>query len=296
MDDKLIIFKQNSIRYISGQGPSPDGTNDDYGSTTLITTDAGCVNSRSIVVTPDGLMFKSSKGIYFINRGLQVSYIGAPVERWNEFYVTSAILMAKNNQVRFTLDNDVIIVYDYYVETWAVFTPLAAVDSVVWNDTHTLIASNGRVQPQSVDVWTDNGAGYSMEIMTGWIPFGGIQGYQRLYQMTLLGNYDSSHDLQCNLFYDYNNAVGQTINVIPLTPGVYGTDDYGTETPYGGEFNLYQYQLNNSRQKCMSVKLQLRDVAKSGETLRRGYELSNIRFQYGVIGGANRIRNVQTFG
>lgn len=296
MDDKLIIFKENSIRYISGQGPNPDGTNDDYGSTTLITTDAGCINSRSIVETPDGLMFKSSKGIYFLNRGLQVSYIGAPVERWNDLFVTSAVLMSDNNQVRFTLEGNIILVYDYFVETWVIFTPLAAVDSVIWNDTHALISTGGRVSTQRPNVWTDNGTGYSMEFTTGWLTFGGIQGFQRLYKLTLLGNYNSNHILQANLFYEYNNSIYQTINVEPQVPSTYGTGIYGSETPYGGEFDLYQYELRNERQKCMAVKLQIKDIAAEGQTLDRGFELSNIRFTYGVIGGANRLRNAQTFG
>jgi hypothetical protein len=77
---------------------------------------------------------------------------------------------------------------------------------------------------------------------------------------------------------------------------VYGTNEYGEESPYGGEFDLYQYELLNSRQKCMSVKLQIRDTAVEGETLGRGYELSNMRLSYGVIGGSNRVRIAQTFG
>lgn len=296
MDDKLLIFKEDSIRYISGQGPNPDGTNDDYGSTTLVTTDAGCVNSRSIVTTPDGVMFKSSKGIYFVDRGLKVSYIGAPVEKWNEYFVTSAVLLSDNNQIRFTLENNVFLVYDYFIDAWATFTPLTAVDSVIWNDTHTFINSNGRVQKQDSTIWTDNGTGYQMEITTGWLAFGGIQGFQRLYKIILLGNYNSSHNLQCNLYYDYNNAVYQTITVEPQVPGVYGNGEYGEESPYGGEWDLYQYELLNNRQKCMSVKLQIRDTAVEGETLGRGYELSNMRLSYGVIGGSNRVRIAQTFG
>jgi hypothetical protein len=133
-----------------------------------------------------------------------------------------------------------------------------------------------------VGIWTDNGTGYSMEVMTGWLTFGGIQGFQRLYGLTLLGSYNSNHALDCTLYYDYNNASYQTINVIPQVPSTYGEGDYGDE-PYGGDFDLYQYQLRNQRQKCMSVKIKIRDSAVAGETLDRGYELSNIRLSYGVI-------------
>lgn len=299
MDDKLIIFKQNSIRYISGEGPNPDFTNDDFGSTTLITTDAGCDNIRSIVNTPDGIIFKSSKGVYFINRGLQVSYIGAPVEEWNSYAVTSAVLMTANNQVRITLENNVILVYDYFVQNWAIFTPLSAVDSVVWDGKHAFINSSGLVSVQDlndVKVYTDNTVSYPMEIMTGWLPFSGIQGFQRVYKMTLLGEFKSVHELECELYYDYNEAVAQTINVVPQVPTVYGLPSpYGTGV-YGGSFDLYQYELRPARQKCMAIKMKINDIASTGTTLEEGYDLSNIRLSYGVEGGSNRVRNEQVAG
>ena len=297
MDDKLIIFKKNSIRYISGNGPNPDGTNDDFGGTTLITTDAGCDNTRSIVNTPEGLIFKSSKGVYFLNRGLQVSYIGAPVEAFNDEFVTSAVLMAQNNQVRLTLEGGTILVYDYYVEAWATFTQLDAVDSIIWKGKHTFITETGFVAVQGLngDVYTDNGVSYPMLIMTSWIPFGGIQGYQRIYKMTLLGTFKSDHNLQCRLYYDYNNAYYQTITVDPQIPATYGTALYGAETPYGGEFDLYQYELRPERQKCMSIRMKIQDTPVDG-VLTEGYDLSNIRFSFGVIGGNNRVRAAQVAG
>ena len=299
MDDKLIIFKENSIRYITGQGPDPDLTNNDYGSTTLITTDAGCDNTRSIVNTPEGIIFKSSKGVYFLNRGLQVSYIGAPVEEWNEFRVTSAVLMTANNQIRITLENNVILVYDYYVENWAIFTPLSAVDSVIWKGKHAFITAEGFVSVQDLDgiVYTDNTTSYPMEVMTGWLPFAGIQGFQRVYKMTLLGTFKSVHELQCELYYDYNDASAQTITVVPQIPSLYGgPSPYGSGSPYGDSFDLYQYELRPARQKCMSIKMKINDIASTGTPLAEGYDLSNIRLSYGVEGGSNRVRNQQTFG
>jgi hypothetical protein len=208
--------------------------------------------------------------------------------------------MTANNQVRITLDNGVILIYDYFVDTWATFTTLFAVDSVIWDNRHAFINSTGFVSVQDLDpnnpVYNDNGASYPMEIMTGWIPFGGIQGFQRLYKLTLLGTFKSEHNLQTQLYYDYNNASSQTIVVSPQVPSTYGTGDYGEESPYGGDFDLYQYELRNARQKCMSVKIKIMDTAVEGVPLEEGYDLSNIRFSYGVIGGSNRLRNAQTFG
>jgi len=297
LDDKLIIFKENSIRFISGQGPEGSGANSDYGTTTLITTDAGCTNLRSIVSTPEGVLFKSKKGIYFLNRGLQVSYIGAPVEAYNNDFITSGVLMRDNNQVRLTLDSGNIIVYDYYVDNWATFTPLNGVDAAIWQDRHTFINSSGNVSVERLGTYTDNGVGYPMEVTTGWLAFGGIQGFQRLWKVHLLGNFASNHKLQVDFYYDYNPAYYQRIDVEPVIPSTYGSGSpYGEDDPYGGNFDLYQYELRPERQKCQAVKMRIQDVAVSGSTLESGYQLSNIRLSYGVIGGPNRLGNRQTWG
>ena len=295
LDDKLIIFKESSIRFITGQGPQVDGSNNDYGDTILVTTDAGCNNLRSIVNTPEGVIFKSSKGIYIINRGLQVSYIGAPVEAYNPDFVTSAVLMAENNQIRITLDTAKVLVYDYFVDAWAVFTNINAVDSIIWNRTQAYIDSTGKVAIETPNTFEDDGTPYSMEITTGWLNMSGIQGFQRLWKFYILGEFKTEHELEVNLYYDYNNTIGQTIAVEPVVPNFYGgTSPYGSGS-YGGSFDLYQYEIRPARQKCMSMKVQISDQPVSG-ALGQGYELSNLRFEYGVEGGGNRVRDRQIAG
>jgi len=295
MDDKLLIFKETSIRYISGDGPDANGANNDIRNTIFITSDAGCINTRSIVNTPEGVIFKSAKGVYFINRGLQVSYIGAPVEKWNDNFVSSAVLMSKNNQVRITLDNSSFLVYDYYVQNWATFTGLNAVDSIIWNDEHAFIGSQGKVFVETPNTYQDDGVSYPMEIESGWFEFGGVQGFQRLWNMQMLGEFKSPHNLQCELYYNFNNAPYQTIIVQPINPSFYGSGIYGYEDPYGGSYVPYQYELRPKWEKCDSIRIKIKDIPSSG-SLEEGYELSNIRLSYGVIGGSNRLKNAQIFG
>ena len=80
---------------------------------------------------PEGLMFKSSKGIYLLSRALELKYIGADVEAYNAFDVTSAQLIPTVYEVRFTLTNGVCLVHDYYVDQWSVYTNIAAVDATM---------------------------------------------------------------------------------------------------------------------------------------------------------------------
>ena len=84
IDDKLLLFKGDRIFFMVGQGPDDLGQNNDLiNGAILITTDCGCIEPRSVVGTPVGIMFQSRKGIYLIDRSLAVQYIGASVERYN---------------------------------------------------------------------------------------------------------------------------------------------------------------------------------------------------------------------
>ena len=102
MDEKLVIFKESAIFYLSGDGPNNLGQQDTFIKPELVSSDIGCININSVVLTPDGLMFKSKKGIYLLSRSMQLAYIGANVEAFNDLKVSSAIVVPEENQVRFT--------------------------------------------------------------------------------------------------------------------------------------------------------------------------------------------------
>jgi hypothetical protein len=66
MDDKLIIFKENAIFYLSGDGPNNLGQQDTFIEPQLISSDIGCSVKNSVVLTPAGIFFKSHKGIHLL--------------------------------------------------------------------------------------------------------------------------------------------------------------------------------------------------------------------------------------
>ena len=71
MDDKLIIFKRNAIFYLAGDGPNNLGEQDTFIEPQLISSDVGCTVKNSVVLGPQGIFFKSNKGIFqlFKTRG-----------------------------------------------------------------------------------------------------------------------------------------------------------------------------------------------------------------------------------
>lgn len=141
LDDKLILFKKSLIAYMFGSGPALNGSNNDFSDAQILPTDVGCTDPNSVVLFPDGIIFKSEKGIYTLNRSLQVSYIGAQVEAYNSDTITSAILVPSTQEIRFTLDSGVSITYNYLVGQWGVNTNINAASATIWNDTYTYLSA-----------------------------------------------------------------------------------------------------------------------------------------------------------
>lgn len=264
MDDKLVIFKKDVIFTMVGDGPVDTGVNNDYADPQLVATDVGCSTPNSIVLMPNGLMFKSDKGIYLLDRSLSTSYIGAAVERFNDLTITSAVVMEDQNEVRFTTSDGVCLVYNYFYNLWSWFTNYEAVSAVGSSSGYYHLKSDGTLRIEDTS-YNDAGSTYKMSIETGWISFAGVQGYQRIYDIYGLGDFISDHYTRIKLAYDFEDAYTETVyfNVdAGLDLAYYGDGaTYGADSPYGGSgSSVYQWQLGPRRQKCQSIKLLIEDI------------------------------------
>lgn len=298
LDDKLILFKRTSIFYVNGDGPDATGGNGAFSPAQLITSDGGCTDSKSVVSTPVGLMYKSEKGIYLLDRSLQVSYVGADVESFNSATITSSALVANTNQVRFTLDTGVALVYDYYFRQWSVFTNINSVDSTIFQNQFTYLRSNGTVSQETPDGFTDNNQFIKLRLTTAWLSFAGLQAFQRVYKLLLLGEYNSPHKLYVQVAYDFNSSATQEdyINSTALlqNPAYGESTPYGEESVYGSPYPLYQYRINLARQKCETIQFTIEDVQSSN--YGEGLSLSAMAFEVGAKKGLNKIGSSRSFG
>lgn len=277
LDDKLILFKEDTMFYVVGDGPAPSGANNDFSYPQIITTDQGCTEPNSVVTIPVGLMYKSHKGIFLLDRSLQTQYVGYPVEAFNSFTISSAKLISNTTQVRFTLSSGVALVYDYLVNQWSVFTNLSAVDTSIYNDGYIYLKSDGSVLEESTTLYTDNGAAISMKLVTGWLNFAQVQGFQRVWKMLILGEYKTPHNLTVQLAYDFDSTVTQT-DVIPVTSII---------TPE-------QFRIHFARQKCESVQVTIFDTPTT--PVGQGLSLSNIAFEVGAKKGLDKLPASRSFG
>lgn len=263
MDDKLIIFKANALYYINGTGPDNTGTNSQYSEPLFITSVVGSLNQQSIVMTQEGLMFQSDKGIWLLGRGMGVSYIGAPVEAYTQTaFVQSALAIPGTTQVRFTLNSGVTLMYDYFYQQWGVFVGVPAISSTLFEDRHTFLNSLGQIFQETPGSYLDGSTPVVMGFTTSWINLAGLQGYQRAYFFYLLGQYVSPHYLQVSVAYDYNPTATQVTTITPdnYAPNYGSSSSYGQEPLYGGPGGVEQWRVFFSNQRCQAFQLTIQEI------------------------------------
>lgn len=293
MDDKLIIFKRDAIYYLTGIGPDNSGANNDFTDPVFITSSVGCDNPDSIVLMPNGLMFQSDKGIWLLSRDLGTQYIGDAVENFNDIPVVGALAIPGTNQVRFTLEGGIDLMYDYYQQQWGTFTNIQAISSCLFHGRHTYLTLGGMVNQESLTSYLDGaGTPVLMKIVTPWINVAGLQGFERFYEMDILGTYYSPFKLDVKLAYDYNPSASHSILVTPDNYSLnYGEESpYGGGPAYGGPGNVFEAEVFPEQQKCESFEVSIQEIYDSslGQAAGQGLSMSGLNL---IIGGKKAFRN-----
>ena len=273
MDGKLIIYRQQSIYFIQGDGPNELGLGE-FSEPEIISSDVGCTEPRSVLNVPMGVMFKSRKGIYLLGRGLSVEYIGAPVEDFNQYYVISSIVSDKYNEARFYLSSGDCIVYNFLFQTWSTFKNQTVVNADIWKSQPVSIKNN-LIYKETENTYLDGGASgfYSMKFISPWLKLDLVQGYIRTYQLWIIGDYKSAHTLKCRVYTDYDDSVYEDYSL------VYSSSD----SPQ------YQFQISLPKQKVESIKFEIYDSAHAAGSTGEAYDLSNIQVEVGIKAGGYKL-------
>lgn len=296
---KTIFFEESAIFYVAGEGPNNTGEQDNWTKPELIDSTVGCIDPTSVVLTPEGLMFKSAKGIYLLNPGLGVSYIGAPVEEYNVLSISSAKVIGEVNQVRFTTSDGACLVYNYHLGLWATYTNHEALAAEVIGDAYYYIRQDGSLYRENEVSFSDAGSPIKFKIETGWMSLNQIQGFQRVRDMLFIGDYKSPHKIRTQFAYNFVEAYTQekttdSQDVIDSTPyGGYSPYGLPPEIPYGGNGTAYQFSIDLKQQKCQTIRICIEDMQSvPGE----GFSLSALTFEVAGKTGTFKLPRSQSFG
>jgi hypothetical protein len=240
MDDKILIFKETLLFYVAGEGPDPTGNNGSFTIPLLVSADCGCIYPQSIVLTGDGIMFLSQKGLYICDRQLNVTYIGQsldaittnPKTKVPNFQITSAVNLPNQNQVYFSTNQSQVLVYDTFFKMWYTHTlSFNAISSTILNSHWYASSINQVYQSTPGQPYDGQGAAIQSRIQTNWISVGQLEGFSRIFAILVAGdNASLEHRLVMKLYYDFETFPREILSIIPSS--LNGTD-YGVDTPYG---------------------------------------------------------------
>lgn len=311
MDDVVYVFKASAVFAFNGDGPFEDGTTAQGGvlagfsSSQLITSDVGCTDPGSIVLTPHGIMFKSAKGIRLLTRSREILPVGDPVEAYNAQAVRRATVMPDRTAVLFLTDAGVSLYYDYQFNQWSTFTNHEGLDAAVVDNTYHYLRHNDVVFRETPGEHRDGNTRITLALETAWLHLiDYLQGFQRFWKLLLLGTWVSPHQLAVSHRLDYGEAwtpayyldatgdsdepgwiTGDDANPIgedPIVGTAYGDGDFG-EGPYGGEApDAYQwrYGIHESGQ---AIQFRFEDFEKAG-LAGASFELTEMT----IVGGIKK--------
>ena len=223
MDDALVVFSARQIYVIEGIGPTSTGQGNDL-RIRRICADAGCVDPRSVVVYPQGVLFQSSGGIYQLDRGHNLSYIGAPIQAQLANagnLVTAAKLDRTRQRVYFHagVATDIspsiaaTFVFDYRHGAWTRWLPtLSSQDThmTVWNDLTILCNGiNNFVFQEAYGAYPSADPGQAWvttTVMTPWIMVGGPGAWQRVRRISMEGDSYGTYTLTATVYNDFSTV------------------------------------------------------------------------------------------
>jgi hypothetical protein len=329
-DGAVLVFKPDAIFAFSGAGPLPNGDTaaQGFSDPVRLRSPVGCEEPASIAIAPAAILFKSAQGIWQVDGAGQVTYVGAPVEAYNDQRITAATPMPDRTQIVFLTDSGYTLLYDYLFGQWSTFTNHEGLDALVTQDTYHYLRATGRVYRETVGAYSDAGARITLRLETAWIHIAeALQGFQRIWSVLVLGTWISPHQLAISHRTDYapgqlptsdpsawsdpvyldasgedagsvgwieaddgDNPIGEDpILGDDYGDGVYGDGDYGGE---GADVYQWRYDVGERGQ---AIQLRFEDYERSG-LAGAAFELTELLIEGGVAGPSKKPFNAARSG
>lgn len=300
LDDRLIVFGERSVGLIYGTGPSATGLQGQYSDFATALPTIGCdwESPKSITRGPGGVWFRSPFGVRFFGQSgsLAVDSSGHQVGSEIDPLVSGRMVGVSGGtkqQSRFYQD-DAVLVFDHQWGQWSRFPNISSVDAAFANSRYyhlyTVEQSGGVLRYFDDAVTTDVDESETADVVfdsyieTSWLSFAGIQGFQRIYRMMLIGkNTDEAIDpanISISLGYDFAPDSPPTGSVTNLTI-----------TPVLGGGVQLQHHLE--RQKCESLKIGIAFRPEAGGSGR--LRLSDLTLQVGAKPGYFKLPSSQRY-
>jgi hypothetical protein len=217
LGDNLVVFKKNDVFIVSGTFPDATGVSTSLGTPYALPSGIGCVDHRSVIETPIGVFFRSTRSIELLKPNFEIFQIGSKVQEYlnSDEQILSVAHNAKAQEVYFTIGQGQILVYSYHLNGWYTWTApdvssLSSARAAVlgdtlwysvpsddaWNASHTAQAFTYKQNSLYVDQLRGTGsytpAFYALNWSMGPFTMNEQQGYQRVKRVRIFSSVNGS--------------------------------------------------------------------------------------------------------
>lgn len=208
LDSALVGFKADAVYATGGDGADVLG-NGSFSIPSRVALGIGTTNPLSVVTTREGVFFRSTSqraGIFSLDRGQSLQYVGAAVQKYNGETIVGAIVVPSQSHVRFYTVSGRTLVFDQVAQQWATFTGQAALGAAYWNGGPLYASPGGFVvqEDQSGATYVEAGVPYGMLVATPWIQLSSLRGYERFYRMQGVGETVGVHSVGIYVYKDFD--------------------------------------------------------------------------------------------
>lgn len=251
LNETLVVFRESCVYALPGLGFDNTGGGQNYGPANRLSADVGAVNADAVALTPMGLIFKSDKGWYMLDRSWNARYIGAEVALFDGETVRAVHVMVACHQVR-CVTSGRILVYDYLVDNWTSWSISDAVHATIWNGVYYYLSSTSNAPLQEQTSYPFGSVNYGLDVELGWIKPADLQGFARIDQILIVGEFRGAHALWIRTAFDYeqdgagNWRYTDSVFWTP-SPQVIGS--------------VEQVSRGTSRGRCQAIKVRITAVA-----------------------------------
>lgn len=197
LDGTRIVFRENATYAFSGDGFDNTGGGANYALARILSTDLGCASQEAVVLYDDGLLVKTNKGWFLLDRGLNYTYVGAGPKAFDGEAVLATEVLSSRHQVRIQTTARTLL-FDTLVKQWATWS-VVGIDAALWNGQHVILTPTGPLLEQS----TYAAVNYGFDVETSWIKPNDQQGRIIVDYFGLLGEYRSAFSLRFRMASDY---------------------------------------------------------------------------------------------
>lgn len=299
MDEKKIILKADALFYVVGDGPGIDGLNGSFSHPARISSDVGCTDARSIVATPAGVLFLSQNGLALLGRDLAVTLVGKAVEDTvGTSLIAAASVVADQDVVRFALAGSAKVVeFDmFHGGAWgtnAYQDPVSAneeyaeaiVGATYCRGAWFYINALGHVFQETKSSWLDTSGATQRYVVQRaqlrYLSLGDLQGFARVWYVSVLGEFKANHDLTVRLRIDEQSSTVQTTTFTAATIAAWAR---------------YQAQVHVAQQECEALSVEVYDAYPTGAALTtgQGFTLLGVSAEVGLEKPIRRVTAAQT--